>query len=172
MPTSRFVVVSFTLWLWYGLEAFGGAPALEETCRDRENLQVITRYESSRRPFAVAVQLPPKEVRKGESPYVIYVNSEIYFLGWETQQWLYLRQCAYIFHGRLAGEEGVRDVDIRDEENADCWAVRKMSQTKSFSSRTLYAIERDIERVIIKEQRWPQVLPGPERRISLSMCLK
>ena len=102
----------------------------------------------------------------------IVVNPERYYLGRWTQQWLYLRQCAHVNEGHPIATEGLRGLRIRDEEEADCWAARHLMQgTKKLSTRTLYSIERDMERVV-KEDRWDEVLPGPQRRISLSSCLK
>jgi hypothetical protein len=136
----------------------------------------MTKYDGGRRLFAEVEQLPSHERReaaeRGLSEFVIVVNPERYFLGRWTQQWLYLRQCAHISERHPVATEGLRGLQIRDEEAADCWAVRRLIEGPNrLSTSTLYAIERDMERVM-KEGRWDEVLPGPRRRISLSACMR
>lgn len=147
--------------------AFAGAPRLDETCVDRDKRPVPTRYETSKRPFAAAAR-PPVRKSESQSPYVIYVNPDIYFLSGETQQWLYLRQCVQIQADRVVDPDNSRGINIADEEDADCLAAREMLKIKG-SQRMLYSIERDIER--IDERRWSQVLYGPVRRVPLAKCL-
>lgn len=146
-----------------------GAPAIDETCVDRSGSRVPVQIDLKQRYFAGAVPLRGSSSRGGSS-FVIYINPERTYLGRQTQQWLYLRQCAHIVeqHPVLRGEQGL---NIRDEEAADCWAARQLVKGVS-SSRVLYAIESDMERLVRDPQRWREVLPGPQRRIALSSCSK
>ncbi|WP_372528467.1 hypothetical protein [Piscinibacter sp.] len=162
---------------WCLVPAFAGAPLLNETCLDRENKPVPTRYDpAATRFFAEARVLSATERRegleKGVPPAAIYVNPELYFLGQQTQQWLFLRQCIHIQRDHLIAKAGERGLRPEDEEQADCLALRELTRSPSQSSsmRTLRAsIESDMERVL-REDRWRQVLPGPQRRISFDKC--
>ena len=152
--------------------AIAGAPALNESCRDRGGQRVVTVYDATRQYFAQALPMRRSEqaaaMQRGLSPFVIYVNPSLYFLGRQTQQWLFFRQCVHIQQGHRIVQDGVRALNMRDEEQTDCLAARMMSA----SSRTLYSIERDMERVLREKDGWNRVLPGPKRRIALSSCVK
>jgi len=174
MPAFRSAVVFLVLTLLTSFAAIAGAPELNEKCQDRGGKRVRAVYDPSKQFFAQARLIPSSERRSAEerglSQYVIYVNPERYFLGRETQQWLYTRQCAHIVLEHPVVRQGERGLNLRDEVEADCWAVREMSSGRSQLSRSaIYSIERDMERVI-RENRWSEVLPGPKRRINLSSC--
>jgi hypothetical protein len=149
--------------------AIAGAPALNEKCQDRSGLRVVTVYDTTRQYFAQALPMRRSEQaaarQRGLSPFVIYVNPSLYFLGRQTQQWLFLRQCIHIQEGHRIIQDGMRGLNMRDEVQVDCAAARALRT----SSRTLYSIERDLQRAL-REGRWPNVLPGPQRRVSLSAC--
>ena len=108
---------------------------------------------------------------KGLSPYYIVINPERYYLGQDTQIWLYYRQCAHIQQQHSIVREDPRKPDIQDEQEADCLAIKAMESDPDihFSKRLIDSIERDIER-LIREKRWSEVLTGPQRRISLRRC--
>lgn len=170
----RLPLLVTSLWVSLSVGVQAGAPTIEETCRDSNNRPVTTRYSSSSRLFAEVRRLSPEEQRlaaeRGISTYLIYINPDRYYLGRQTQQWLYLRQCAYIQKGHDIGTSGLRSINIRNEEIVDCFAMRALSRANpQISSRTAYAIERDIERAIAKG-RWGEILPGPQRRVSLTSC--
>jgi hypothetical protein len=178
MLILRCSFVIFSLTILFSGAALAGGPVLKEDCKDQENRTVSTRYDVSINVFAEAKFLPRNELdrakRTGLSPYVIHVNPDRYYISRLTQQWLYDRQCAHIRAEHLIVQEGLRALTIRDEERADCLALDDMSgsaeaNTPSISMRDRYSIERDIERVM-REGRWQEVLPGPQRRISLSTC--
>ena len=162
----------FVIVLLSTSSAIAGAPALNETCRDRSGLRVVTVYETTRQYFAQALPMRRSEQaaarQRGLSPSAIYVNPSLYFLGRQTQQWLFFRQCVHIQQGHRIVQDGVRALNMRDEEQADCLAARMMGAT----SRTLYSIERDMERALREKDGWNRVLPGPKRRIALSSCMK
>lgn len=163
MSTSRLSVLAAALLSLFDVSSvWAGSLKLQVTCHDSEDRLVEARYEPSRPFFAEAV-----EVRGGA--YAIYINPTLYYLGNDTQQWLYLRQCAHINENTVG--VSARRLTIGDEEEADCWAVKELKKQSQVSSRTLYAIERDMERVV-REKRWKEVLPGPPRRISLLSCLR
>lgn len=151
-----------------------GAPSIRETCSDNQGRLVRTIYDYNLQVFAEARLLPLKEqtTAKGISPYVIYINPERYYLGHYTQTWLYLRQCSHIKEQHPVVQEGNRRLDVRDEQKADCLAIQAMisDPSISISSRQISSIERDIER-LIRENRWSEVLSGPQRRIFLEKCL-
>lgn len=160
----------FILLLLSASSAIAGAPDLKGTCRDQQRRQVVTVYDGTRQYFAQAISMRRGEQtarRREQSPFVIYVNPNFYFLGSQTQQWLYLRQCAHIQEGHRIVEDGVRALNMQDEVQADCAAARALHA----SVRTLYAIERDMDRAL-REGRWDKVLPGPRRRISLKSCMR
>jgi len=158
-------------------QAQAGAPVLDEVCRDWENRPVKNVYDSSLQVFAEVRPVPQREqsiaMERGLSPYVIHINPELYYLGRYTQQWLYLRQCAHIRERHAVIQEGIRGLRIEDEQQADCQAIRAMrtDQDTPVTSRQIYSIERDIER-LLRENRWSQVLAGPQRRISLESCMR
>jgi hypothetical protein len=168
MPTYRLLLACFSVWLLLGSPANAGAPALDETCQLR-GAKVPTQYNVSQKYFAEAGPLR-SSMQRTDRVYVIYINPERTFLGRQTQQWLYLRQCAHIVAGHRVISAGERGLTIQDEEAADCWAAREISQGGS-ASKTLYGIESDMER-LVRDGRWSEVLPGPERRISLVSCGK
>lgn len=171
MPSSRHFLCLAVLLLSIS-SAIAGAPALEGSCQDRDGRRVLTLYNTARQYFAQAELARASErsaaAQRGLSQFVIYVNPSLYFLGRQTQQWLFYRQCAHIVQGHPIARSGVRALNIRDEEQADCWAARRMGT----SPRTLYSIERDMERLLREKNRWSRVLPGPQRRIALSSCMK
>jgi len=143
--------------------ASAGAPSLNEDCRIG-NRPIQVRYESSTPVFAQARQ------SSSSSPPVIFVNPEVYFVGRETQQWLYERQCVHIQRNHAVLREGEKGLRLEDEELADCTALTAMT-TGSTPNRSLRAaIESDMQRVTQDETRWRQVLPGPRRRISFQRC--
>jgi hypothetical protein len=153
-----------------------GAPSIRETCNDNEGRLVRTVYDYNLKVFAEARLLPRKEpttaIREGISPYVIYINPQRYYLGRYTQTWLYLRQCSHIKEQHPVVQEGNRGLNVRDEQKADCLAIQAMisDPSISISSRQISSIERDMER-LIRENRWSEVLSGPQRRIFLEKCL-
>lgn len=151
-------------WLVLSTPAWAGAPQLSETCRGRDNQPVPSRYDAKARYFAEAQPRPP----------LILINPEIYFIGRQTQQWLYLRQCVHLQRQHAILQSGERGLSLDDEEKADCGAAQELLKSGAFGSNTrtlLYSIESDIERAL-KQDRWRQLLPGPQRRIALSACLK
>ena len=150
------------LWLGCLLPVWAGAPQLSETCRGPDNRPVPTRYDVKVRFFAEAQAKPP----------AILVNPEIFFIGRQTQQWLYLRQCVHLRLQHRIVQQGERALSLDEEELTDCLAAKELAASKEFGSnaRTLmYSIESDIERAL-KQDRWRQLLPGPQRRIALSNC--
>jgi hypothetical protein len=157
---------------WFVLPAFAGAPSLDENCHDKSNRRVPTRYD-------VAATNYFAEARVDGQSAAIYINPDRYFLGQRTQQWLYQRQCVHIQKDHAIAKPddrgqkpGERAPKPEDEEEADCLAMREManSPAQGSSVRTLRAaVESDMERVL-KEDRWRQVMPGPQRRISFDKC--
>ena len=159
------------------LWALAGAPALDETCRDKDGQPVPTRYDPAATPhFAQARVLPMAQraegLMKGIPLAAIHVNPERYFLGQRTQQWLYLRECVHIQREHPIARAGERGLRPEHEEEADCLALLDLAKSprQTSSLRTLrVAIESDMERVL-REGRWRLVLPGPQRRISFDKC--
>lgn len=171
MAHSRSLVSLIALVL-IPTSAIAGAPAIEETCRDKNGASIPTQVDLRQRYFALAAKAPAR----GSTPssgagLVIYINPERTYLGRQTQQWLYLRQCAHIVDRHQVLFQGEQSLNIRDEEAADCWAA-KMLTTSAGSSRVLYSIESDMDRLAREPDRWREVLPGPQRRISFSSCGK
>jgi hypothetical protein len=168
MGAYRWLVAFVSMSLLMCSQALAGAPAIEETCRGANGGRVQTQVDLRQRYFALAG--PVLTGPLAGNAYVIYINPERTYLGRSTQQWLYLRQCAHINerHPVLKGEQAL---NIRDEEAADCWAVRELLKTSGSSSRILYSIESDMDRLLSDVNRWREVLPGPQRRVLLSSCL-
>lgn len=157
-------------------ESNAGAPSIEDICIDAKNLKVMAVYKASRGAFAEARPLPRSErssaSERGLSEYAIFIDPERYYLSRQSQRWLFLRQCAHIWLNHDILHKGESGLNIDHEEDADCWAADQLLERDSrATTRTLYAIERDIERAA-KEGRWNEVLPGPQRRIKVSSCLK
>jgi hypothetical protein len=149
-----------------------GSPILSVSqCLDSQANAVEVRFRGGLRGFAV-VRKEKESPSPDESPYVIYVNPDLYYLSRDTQEWLYQRQCAHIKQNHEVIHKRSSRLNIDDEREADCIAVHLMlsDSERNLSSREFYSIERDIERVV-RENRWSDVLPGPERRISLQSCL-
>ena len=170
MFARRALFASLPVWLLLGTPAFAGAPELNETCRDQNGAPVRMQLSTSTRFFAETGRARAPTSRGDASMYIIYINPERTFLGRPTQQWLYLRQCAHIRERHPVINEGERALSVRDEEMADCWAARELVRGGE-SPKTLYVIESDMAR-LIRDRRWGEVLPGPERRISLLSCAK
>jgi len=68
--------------------------------------------------------------------------------------------------------KGERGFALRDEEDADCRAVQELMKKSGGSPRILYSIASDMERVLKDPNRWREVLPGQQRRVLLSSCLR
>lgn len=150
---------------------FAGAPPLAEfSCSDIKGARIQTRVDPRQRYFATAASASRGSSSAG-NVYEIRINPERTYLGKATQEWLYLRQCAHIRerHEVLKGERGFA---LRDEEDADCRAVHELMKKSGGSPRILYSIESDMERVLKDPNRWREVLPGPQRRVLLSSCLR
>jgi hypothetical protein len=152
----------------------GGAPQIREECQSPDGRVIRTIYDSNLPVFAEARMLDngqwQEDEKMGGSPYVIAINPELYYLGKYTQIWLYRRQCAHIQENHNVVRDR-RALNIRDEQQADCLAIRAMQSDPniSFSIRQVSSIERDIER-LIRNKQWNNVLAGPQRRISLKRC--
>jgi hypothetical protein len=153
-----------------------GAPEIREECRGPDGRPIRSLYDSSLPKFAEARMLSRAEQReakeRGVSAYVIVVNPERYYLGRYTQIWLYRRQCARIQMIRENINKRNRQLHMGEEYDVDCMAVQAMQEDKRirFSQRTIDSIERDIERLLVNE-RWYEVLPGPQRRVALKRCV-
>lgn len=146
-----------------GSVAKAGAPDIKEGCRDRQGREVRVRYDSRFETFAEARLGPP-------GPAVIYINPDVYFVGSETQQWLYERQCIHIQRDDPVIRDGERGLKLEDEERVDCLALKVMTDQRPSSARTLRSsIESDIGRAM-KEDKWRRLLPGPPRRVLLQRC--
>ncbi len=168
MGADRWLCAFVTLSFLLCSQALAGAPPIAEfTCGDIR-ARVQTRADPRQRYFAVASSVLTGPLA---GTYEIRVNPERTYLGKATQEWLYLRQCAHIVqrHGVLTGEQSYK---LRDEEDADCWAVRELVKKSGGSPRILYSIESDMDRVLNDATRWREVLPGPQRRVLLSNCLR
>lgn len=161
-----FVSMSFLLCF----EVLAGAPPVAEYTCDIKGTRVQTRVDPRQRYFATA---GPHFV--GSNPigsFEIRVNPERTYLGKATQEWLYLRQCAHISERHEVVVKGEQGLKLRDEEDADCRAVQELMKKSGSSPRILYSIESDMERVLNDPNRWREVLPGPQRRVQLSSCLR
>ena len=147
-PSSPVPLLLLLLLLPAG-PALAGAPALDESCKDAQGQRVPTDYDGSRQLFAEVDRVPARKREEAKekdlSEFMIVINPERWFLGRWTQQWLYFRQCGHINEEHPIIREQLRGLRIRDEEEADCWAVRQLVEGPvKLSSRTLYAIERDM----------------------------
>jgi hypothetical protein len=149
------------------LPAVAGAPMLRETCVGADKQPVPTRYDAAATRFFAEARI----VARGMPPVAIFVNPDRYFLGERTQQWLYQRQCVHIQQGHRIAFEGERGLQPEDEEKADCEGLRTLIQAEPPAARMLrQSIESDMQRVL-RENRWPQVLPGPQRLIAFDRCV-
>lgn len=165
-------------WWVCATSALAGTPELDETCRDREKRPVPIIYSASGTRFFAEAGVPAAEDR-GLRPLAIRVNPQRYYLGQRTQQWLYLRQCVHIQQDHPIVKFGERALNPLDEEESDCLAFQQMangpvkgsSPTGSSLRMVGASIESDMERVL-REGRWSEVLPGPQRRISFDRCGK
>jgi len=174
MPAHRLLLPASCLVLLVIFQANAGAPSIEDICVDQKGRRVMTVYQPSRGAFAEAKPLPKSErnsaTERGLSTYAIYVDPERYYLSRLSQRWLFLRQCAHIWSNNDILYKGESGLNIDQEEEADCWAVSELLKRDSrATTKTLYAIERDIERAA-EEGRWREILPGPKRRIKVSSC--
>jgi len=152
--------------------SIAGSPVLRlGECTDSHDQLVRFEYREGLPQFAVtrrAESQPGPE----ESPFVIYINPELFYLGNLTQIWLYQRQCAHIKENHALIHTSSSRIDMEEEERADCIAVRLMlEQRPNLGERDIYSIERDMNRVN-RENKWREVLPGRERNISLRSCLE
>ena len=160
-----FIVILLLVPILVSQRAQAGAPPLEG-CENREHQPIPTVYEPDLRTFA-KVEI----IKEGDKQrYEIQVNPTYYYLSRESQQWLYLRQCANIHLDHQAMRFQSARPNLREERAADCWAIKHMSENKQFhfSERTVRTIERDLERM--NAEQWEQVFGGPRRRTDLSRC--
>lgn len=155
--------------------ALAGAPMLRENCVGPDQQPVRTVYSASSTVyFAEARMVRPEErpeaVARGVPLVAIYVNPERYFLGERTQQWLYQRQCVHLQQRHRIATEGVRALDPADEARADCEGLRALAQADPKAARMVrLSIESDMQR-LLRDGRWSQVLPGPQRVIAFDRC--
>lgn len=169
---TSFCVVLLVVLHVFSVQA--GAPRIEGKCQDRNGRQVSTWYDSLLQVFAEVRMLPGAQQYeakiKGVSEYVIVINPERYYLGRYTQSWLYQRQCAHIQQNHKV-ITNPRAFDYQEEQSVDCLAIQLMRSDKNLnlSNRQIDSIERDLER-LIRNRQWADVLPGPERRVSLKGC--
>jgi hypothetical protein len=170
MGACRWLYAVLSIGLLMAAPAFAGAPPLAEFSCDIKGARVQTRVDPRQRYFATASPVLTGSTASSNS-FEIRVNPERTYLGKATQEWLYLRQCAHIMdrHDVVKGEQGLK---LRDEEDADCRAVQELMKKSGGSPRILYSIESDMERVLNDPNRWREVLPGPQRRVQLSSCLR
>jgi hypothetical protein len=171
MDAGRSLLALIAVSLLLCGHATAGAPDIEPNCVDRNERRVPAEFNFRQQFFAVAA--PARTGPLAASAFVIYINPERTYLGRQTQQWLYLRQCAYIAEQpqMVRGERVEQGVNLRQEEGADCWAVRELLKGGKSPS-ILYSIENDMDRLTRDADRWREVLPGPQRRVMLSSCLK
>ena len=157
-------------WICCATPATAGVPSLNEDCRDRNNRPVPVRYDTSVSVFAEA--RPARPGSSGAAPVIIHVNPDVYFVGRQTQQWLYRRQCVHILENHSVVRDGEKGLRLADEEQADCAALAAVAGPSSSpaSSRAVRAsIESDMQRAS-RDDKWHRLLPGPQRRISLERC--
>jgi len=146
-----------------------GEPPLKG-CEDLKNEPVPTEYDKRLPSFAKVVV---HRSDRGER-YIIVVNPTHYYLSRETQQWLYLRQCAHIRLGHdYALHAQNEEPNLREEREADCWAITTMLEDKKygFSERGISKIQRDIDELEKNSERWRDVFGGPRRRVYTYDCL-
>ena len=95
---------------------------------------------------------------------VIYYNPQVlsYFHPITRLFW-YMHECG---HHVLEHTVGSAHPFAR-EKQADCWAIRKMSQLGQLNRQTMMIIQRDISQ--LPGDGWVY-LPGPQRAISFSSC--
>lgn len=163
-----FVVSLFIFDLMDSIALAGGAPPLKG-CEDLKNNPVPTEYDRRLPSFAKVVVNRSGKHEK----YIIVVNPSHYYLSRETQQWLYLRQCAHI---RLKHDYALHakneKPNLREEREADCWAITRMLKDKQyrFSERGISKIQRDIEDLARSSERWRDIFGGPRRRVYTYDC--
>lgn len=148
---------------------YAGAPPLEG-CKDRESRPIPTDYDDRLASFAKVIINPSN----GGEEYVIKVNPTHYYLSRETQQWLYLRQCAHIQLSHQVMRTTNNETNLREEKEADCWAIRTMLTDRKFyfSERGISKIQRDIEKLERDRQRWQEIFGGLRRRVYTNECLR
>jgi hypothetical protein len=156
-------------WICCATLATAGVPSLDENCRDGNNRPVPVRYDTGVSVFAEARLARPGS--PSTAPVIIHVNPDVYFVGRETQQWLYQRQCVHIRQNHSVVRDGERGLRLADEEQADCaaLAVAGLSSSASSSRALRASIESDMQRAS-RDGKWHRLLPGPQRRISLDRC--
>ena len=163
------------LLLLWGSHAFSGAPEIREKCLDNESMNIATIYDTSTNGFAEVRMIPFAErysaKQRGVSPFTIHVNPKLYYLSQYTQQWLFHRQCIFIREFTEQAMQRDRRIDMGLEQHLDCRAIQHMQSDPgiAISPRQVQSIERDMERVL-RDNRWNEVLAGPERRITLMKC--
>lgn len=152
-----------------------GAPEIKETCKDNDGLTIKTVYDSSLQVFAEAKMIRKTERERarqvGISPFAVYVNPERYYLSQYTQRWLYYRQCVLIAEFPREIMQAEQRINIDLEYQLDCRALQilRSDPKAEISYRQIQSIERDMERVL-RDNRWSEILPGPERKIHLMEC--
>ncbi|MEX8520649.1 MAG: hypothetical protein AB3X44_19255 [Leptothrix sp. (in: b-proteobacteria)] len=160
----RYAVSFFllTFVIFWADSSVAAVASLDEDCRDHNNRAIPIKYDRAATVFA--------EARVGYSGPVIVINPNVYFVGRQTQQWLYQRQCVHIQQGHSVVREGEKGMLLADEESADCGALTAVAAQFSSSARTLRAaIESDVQRAI-RDGNWRWLFTGPQRRISLDKC--
>lgn len=98
------------------------------------------------------------------TPVVIFNPGAIRWVSEPTRRFFYAHECA---HHALA--HSVRGIPFTQEQEADCWAVRKLISSDDFGEDDLALVEQDVARFGAGD--WTH-LPGPVRAINLRACLQ
>jgi len=97
------------------------------------------------------------------APIIQYNTRVLASLQPQTRLFFYAHECA---HHALA--HSVRNVPFTQEQEADCWAVRTLTERGDLDDDDVSVVQSDISRA--GQGDWTH-LPGPQRAINLRRCL-
>ena len=169
LPIFLSVITTLSLVFSIYRPAYAGAPQLEG-CTDNQGRHVPTQTDPRLESFA-KVKITRSST---EDFYTILVNPTHYYLSRETQQWLYFRQCAHIKLNHQSIRVKDESQNLREERDADCWAIMEMLQNEQFNfrERQIAKIKKDIELLERERERWQDVFGAPRRNTYTYECLQ
>ncbi len=97
-------------------------------------------------------------------PIIIYNPTVLSSMSRQTRLWMYAHECA---HHALA--HAIRNIPFSQEQEADCWGIRTLTEQGLLDDDDLLVIQRELGR--FGPGDWTH-LPGRQRAINLRRCLR
>jgi hypothetical protein len=145
--------ITFAIFCLVHTSAF--AQVTYEGCRDFTETSVASVLDNSINDVAMA------RIEYG-SPVIRYNTNVLSQMSEPTRRFFYVHECAH-----HALRHTVNAPSLRNEKDADCWALNAMRNQMNLSIEEMRAIQQDI--AAMGRGDWTH-MPGPQRSIELEQC--